>query len=177
MNWEVIGVLAEVVTAIGVVVSLLFVAFQLRNNTHTLRSSAYQALHDTEDGFYSDASSNPTLARIWKQAAEGTTNIPEEDQPQWEQMAIRWVYLVQMVHYQHRKGMVDDEFWEGWDWAWIEFICTNVGIREFYELNKSICTEPFRIYTESSKTRFTGERSSPYVSGRTPTGLPQQNET
>jgi len=174
-NWR-IGVLAEVVAAIGVIVSLLFVAFQLRSNTHTLRSSAYQALHDTEDGIFSDASSNPTIARIWKQAAGGVANIPEEDQPQWEQMAIRWIYLYQMVHYQHRKGMVDDEFWEAWDQGWTQSICTNVGIREFYELNKSICTEPFRIYTESCKTQFEGERASQYVSGQTPTGMPQQND-
>ena len=89
---------------------------------------------------------------------------------------MRFVYLFQMVHYQYRKGMVDDEFWEAWDEAWIEYICTNVGIQEFYDLNKSVCTEPFRNCTESCKNRFKGSQASLYVGGRAPTGLPQQND-
>lgn len=40
MNWEVAGVIAEVVGAIGVVVSLIYVAIQVRSNTRALKASA-----------------------------------------------------------------------------------------------------------------------------------------
>lgn len=40
MNWEVVGVLAEVVGAIGVVISLIYVAVQVRSNTRALTASA-----------------------------------------------------------------------------------------------------------------------------------------
>jgi hypothetical protein len=40
MNWEVVGVIAEVVGAIGVVVSLIYVAIQVKSNTRALKASA-----------------------------------------------------------------------------------------------------------------------------------------
>ncbi len=90
-------------------------------------------------------------------------------------MALRWVYLFQMAQYQRRKGMVDDEYWEAWDTAWIEFICTNVGIREAYELNVSACTQPFRSYTESCRTRYKGETASLLAGGRTESKLLEED--
>ncbi len=176
MDWNAIGAVAEIVGAAGVIISLLFVAIQIRSNTQALRSTEYQYIHDTEDGFYSDTSSDPNLARIWKLGAGGISNVPDEDRPQWEIMAIRYIYLIQMVHYQRRKHMVDDEYWEAWDTAWVEMICTNVGIREIYELNESVCTQPFRFYTESCKARYKGGQASLLVGGRIQPESGQQSD-
>ncbi len=82
MNWVVVQGVSEAIASIAVVGSLLLVVIQLRSNNRTLRSAAYQALHDTEDGFYSDLCNDASLARIWKVGATGTENVPEEDQPQ-----------------------------------------------------------------------------------------------
>jgi hypothetical protein len=45
---------AEVVAGVGVLLSLLYVGFEIRQNTTAVRSTAYQAIHDAEDGFWSD---------------------------------------------------------------------------------------------------------------------------
>jgi hypothetical protein len=46
MNWEAIGVTAEVVGAIAVVVSLVYLAVQVRSNTRALRaSSSFETAH------------------------------------------------------------------------------------------------------------------------------------
>jgi len=43
MNWEVFGVLAEIVSAIAVVVTLAFLAFEIRSNRDATRSAAVDA--------------------------------------------------------------------------------------------------------------------------------------
>ena len=166
MTIQDLAAFSEVVGAIGVIISLVFVAYQLRSNTNVLRAAAYQALHDTEDGFYSDVTTNPDLAKLWELGAKGADSIPEDQRPEWNVMAFRFMYLFQMVHYQRRKGMVDEEFWEAWDTAWVEFMNTNIGMRETYELNKSICTKPFQKYTEQCKTRSTGGRAALFIGGQ-----------
>ena len=40
MNWEAVGVIAEVVGAMGVVISLIYVAIQVKSNTRALKASA-----------------------------------------------------------------------------------------------------------------------------------------
>lgn len=42
MNWEAIGAVAELIAAVGVVVSLLYLAIQIRQNTASVRASTYQ---------------------------------------------------------------------------------------------------------------------------------------
>ena len=40
MNWEAIGVIAEVVGAVAVIVSLVYLAIQVSSNTRALRATA-----------------------------------------------------------------------------------------------------------------------------------------
>jgi len=44
MNWEVMGALVEIIGGLGVIVSLLYVARQIRDNTHSNQSAAINAL-------------------------------------------------------------------------------------------------------------------------------------
>ena len=42
MNWVIVGITAEIIGAVAVVVSLLYVAVQIRENTKVSRDEAYR---------------------------------------------------------------------------------------------------------------------------------------
>ncbi len=44
MNWDAIGAVSEVAAAIGVVVSLVYLAVQIRENTRSSRSATRQSI-------------------------------------------------------------------------------------------------------------------------------------
>ena len=44
MNWEAISAISDIVGAIAVVVSLIYIAVQIRQNTRMMRSGAKQSL-------------------------------------------------------------------------------------------------------------------------------------
>ncbi len=46
MNWEAIGAIAELVRAIAVVASLLYLAIQVRQNAEVNRATAFQDIFD-----------------------------------------------------------------------------------------------------------------------------------
>ena len=47
MNWDAIGAIGEVSGAVAVVVTLIYLAGQLRQNTQALRSSTYEAINSS----------------------------------------------------------------------------------------------------------------------------------
>ena len=47
MNWEAISAVSEIVGAIAVVISLIYVATQIHQNTRMMRSAAKQSLTET----------------------------------------------------------------------------------------------------------------------------------
>ena len=44
MNWDAIGAVAELLGAIGVIASLIYVATQIRRNTSAVYAIAYQSI-------------------------------------------------------------------------------------------------------------------------------------
>lgn len=169
MSISELGSLGEFVASVAVVISLLMLVVQLRSNTTALRSASYQSIHDAEDRFYSDLANDPVLARLWRQSSEGLETVSDKDLPQMEMLIQRYIFLLQNVHYQRRKGMVDDEMWTAWDEGWIEFMAMNKGFQQVYEQNQAVYTPPFREYTDSCKERFKGDTTS-LLSGRQSVG-------
>lgn len=47
MNWDAIGAVGELVDAVAVIVTFIYLAGQLRQNAKALRSSTYQAFNDS----------------------------------------------------------------------------------------------------------------------------------
>ncbi len=50
MNWEPLGVVAEIVGAAGVIITLAYLAMQIRQNTNQLKGEAISTINDTELG-------------------------------------------------------------------------------------------------------------------------------
>ena len=44
MNWDAIGAIAELLGAVGVIASLIYLATQIRQNTRSVRGATYQSL-------------------------------------------------------------------------------------------------------------------------------------
>ena len=86
MNWEAIGTLAEVVGAIAVVVSLLYVAIQIRQNTRQVEGQArgqrfvvLGALGEHWRGFRSNIISNPEAAGVWRRGNENPGLLTDDE--------------------------------------------------------------------------------------------------
>jgi len=61
MNWEAISAVSEIVGAIAVVVSLVYLAIQVRSSSKATRASVYMGLHDSQAQFSYLLISDPTL--------------------------------------------------------------------------------------------------------------------
>ena len=64
MNWEAIGAIGEVLGAVGVVVTLAYLAFQIRQNTQGLRLAARQTL-TTQNTDYTKLLLQPDIGDLY----------------------------------------------------------------------------------------------------------------
>ncbi len=107
--------LAEIVSAFVVVISLLYVAYEVRQNTAAVKSTAYQSIHDAEDLFWQSISADAKLSALWDAGlAGGLDTLQPAERSQFTITVRRLIYLYQNVHYQRRKGVIDDELWGAW---------------------------------------------------------------
>ncbi len=62
MNWDAVGAVGEILGAIAVFVSLIYLAVQTRNNTRALRSSAFHQVRESFSQVSLAMAEDPDLA-------------------------------------------------------------------------------------------------------------------
>lgn len=85
MNWDAIGTIAEVVSAAAVVVSLIYLAAQIKQNTKQVeeqargqRFVALGTLGEQWRGFRSQVTNSPEVASIWRRGNEDFEGLDED---------------------------------------------------------------------------------------------------
>ena len=74
MSWEAIGAIGETVGALAVVVSLVYLAMQIRNQNQEARAATMQQVLQSNADAISQLQ-NPDLAEIWIKGVEDIGNF------------------------------------------------------------------------------------------------------
>ncbi len=110
MSTEVITVVAEVVGVIAVIVSVLYLANQVRQGTEVARSVARQGIADAAMAEASSVVDNPDLAKLLYSEISGGSLEPHEEY-RLQLFVFRSLRLYENVHYQFTRGMLEPEEW------------------------------------------------------------------
>ncbi|MFK7864552.1 MAG: hypothetical protein AB8B95_10050 [Pseudohongiellaceae bacterium] len=81
MNWEAIGAIGEIIGAIAVVVTLLYLAKETHTNTKAVVASSSRASNLGHAELDERLASNPYLARIVVETSQPT--MPDFDEKEW----------------------------------------------------------------------------------------------
>ena len=109
MNWEAIGAIGEIIGAIAVVVSVLYLAFQIRQNTQATQGATIQGVTDTiqrENRWSSD------LGEVFLKAIESPDTISKVEAFQVGEWLTAAMSARQNEYLQYRRGLIDKEMWE-----------------------------------------------------------------
>ena len=79
MNWEATSGIAEVLGATGVIVTLVYLAIQIRQNSAAVRLSNYWQLTAQLSEFTNQLSSDPELIQIYQCGLNSYRELPDLD--------------------------------------------------------------------------------------------------
>lgn len=103
--------IAEVIGALGVIISLVYVGVQIREHTEEMRTANRQQLigraHEATAGFALSAELSGVLAKV----ANGDT-LTSGERVQYGYLIRSMLYDVQEAFVLNREGRLDDEYWE-----------------------------------------------------------------
>jgi hypothetical protein len=131
MNWEAIGAIGEIVGAIGVIATLLYLAAQIRQNTKAIKGATLDSLTQHKQA---ELRWSSDIATAWRKSIEEPENLtPDEAWQMTEWMTAAFVAR-QNEYFQYEQGLIDDDSWAastiairmilGSDWGrnwWKEF--------------------------------------------------------
>ena len=111
MNWDAIGAIAELVGAVGVVASLLYVATQVHNSN---RASAVQAKLETTrllNEFNDLLIQNPELNNLMLQGRRDIGSLSRDEYLQFSSMSLKAFWFFSAGYFQFRQRTLTESDW------------------------------------------------------------------
>lgn len=159
MNWEAFGAIAEGLGAIGVIVTLIYVAVQLRQNTAALRSTATQGAHDQSSKVYDLLAGDADLGLIWARGLREPDSLNPAETARFFAILQATMFRLQNWYFQTESGLIDPQLLESWTRV-VQQACAMPGFKVFWEQRQIVYAPEFkdylakRVFTEDSDPGF-----------------------
>ena len=156
MNWEALGAIGEIIGAAGVIVSLLYLAVQVRNNSRQLRHAAAQAVLDKLNGLIGQLAFTAGAGDVWSRGLSGLDALQDDEElVRFSSMLLQafWAYE-EVLHYR-RAGVIEE-------WAWIhakapvEHFMRTPGFQEWWQQRSGWFGEDFQTFVNDRMPETTG---------------------
>lgn len=113
MNWDAISAISEVIGAIAVVISLLYVAFQIRSQTITAKLAALHELARSQRAA-STMFASTVASDIFVRANESLDTLSEAESVQLVIMVTNLFRAWENAFLENQEGHLEDHVWETW---------------------------------------------------------------
>lgn len=145
MRLEKWALVAEIIGALAVVISVMYVGFQIRQNSATLQSSSFQAVSDSISEFTASIGRDPVLTHIWISGlGRGHDGLTEAEWNQFNLLMAAMVRRLENAYFQNAQGFIPLEQWEGLTKAY-DFIVLAPGGLEWWSIpdNQDLYSDAF----------------------------------
>jgi hypothetical protein len=131
MDLAVISTIAQAVSAVGVIISLVYLAIQVRQNTSAVRHSTHHALTVTRLDYIALVAQDAELSRILRLGSQDLANLSEEERYRFNLIMYYLFSAGENFYYQNRHGALDAEQWDRWRYA-LRYYFTQPGVRAWF---------------------------------------------
>ena len=152
MNWEAVGAIANLLAALGVIATLIYLAIQIRQNTKAVRSSSIQNLVQSLSTTAQAAVENTHIIPLLLKANAGAGALTEEERTQLHFWFIMTIRRFEGVYFQRDLGFVDAAVIEGFERSHIAILASKSG-QAWWTSSKEIFNSGFVTYVEELLNR------------------------
>ena len=145
---EVAALVAEIIGAVAVVISVAYLAVQVSEGNKELRSqSHYNALSLGQRPFEIELE-NAELARIIRIGYDRPDELSEDEWYRFTQYQVMAFNAWEYYFYERDKAAIPEQLWIGANAYYVENASTKPGLWKFWTEYQHIYAEPFHSYVE-----------------------------
>ena len=113
MNWEAMGALSEMIGAIAVVITLVYLAIQIRQNTRAIRLDTGHDVAEEYRDIFALMAQDKDLAELVNKAATSPDSITGADKVRYYALNSNFVRAVENAYFQFNEQALDRKHWSG----------------------------------------------------------------
>ena len=151
MSLDQASALAQIISAIAVIASLIFVGVQVGQNTKAVKAASSQAHSTMYHSLTDDLVSNRDFAGVWRKALDNLQAVDDDDLVRFFSFASSSFRFFEASRVQWLRGQLDDEHWHTIEQHAMA-LAAKPGIHVFWQLRAHWHCKAFREWFETLPT-------------------------
>jgi hypothetical protein len=147
MTLENLGNIGEFVGAIAVILSLVYLGVQIRQNTRTVRASTYQDIVRLVQEIDLLLASDPELNRIWVAGRRDPAKLDDDEQRRFSTLIVIFYRNLENAYYQRQNKLIDERIYR----AWVGYslrLSSQPGMLQWWHWHRGLLSEEFQRFVE-----------------------------
>ena len=112
MNWEAIGSIGEIIGATAVVLTLAYLAVQVRHGTKATQAASIQVASTLDQEFLLALGTDPVTAQLWTSYLVAPETLPHEQQIQGHYLMGSMLRRLENIYFQYHLGTLSQGAWQ-----------------------------------------------------------------
>ena len=112
MTMQDLGGIGEFIGGIAVVITLVYLAVQIRQNTKSVRASTYQAILDSSRSDTELLLVHPHLERVYRVGRRNPEKLNDDERPLFRMLVAQLLLSSESLFLQHQQGAIDSDYWQ-----------------------------------------------------------------
>ena len=112
MTIQDLGSIGEFLGGLAVLVSLVYLALQIRQNTTSVRAAASASVAESLSRVTETMSLEPELARIWTEGLADHDSLDGDARIRFNMIFLTYMRRIENAFYQQSRGFLDPDHWQ-----------------------------------------------------------------
>ena len=147
---DALGNIGDFIGGIGVIVTLLYLAAQIRQNTKSSLSESYQAVVAAVSDWTRHVGTNAESSRIADAGSRDLASLSPAERVQFNLIMASLVRNLENIHYQYVQGAIDEATWSGWAKR-THSALDPPGAREWWHTQEAAYSPDFRRFINEQR--------------------------
>ena len=148
MNWDAIGAISEVVGAIGVVLTMVYLAFEVRRNTRAILLDTGHDVTEEIRSIYALMAEHNDLADLVHRAATDADRIRGTEKVRWYALNMNFLRAMENARIQWIEKSLDSRQWSGFKRQTMDYTQLP-GFRDFWANRQHWFSTDFQQFMEN----------------------------
>jgi hypothetical protein len=160
MNWEALGAVSELVGAVGVIATLIYLAAQIRQNSAVVRSATRQAISTQQADFGMQVAANPDLRAAIANWLNVQSSQSSPDEQLRDQFFLRSALrMFENQYHQNKDGTFEDIVWSGYVEN-MKRLVAQPAFRKWWTESRALYSSDFAGFVDSISSTNSGDTDS-----------------
>jgi hypothetical protein len=149
MFWEMLGAVGDFLSGIGVLITLIYLAYQVRQHTLTQKNESRREVMKEMTDWYSTVMTQPHLMTVWNKTLVSNESLSPEERAWFTWMIVALTSRFETIYSQYKFGLVERALWIKYRGT-MSALLHVPAIREMWDSGAAVFPDDFRNEIDST---------------------------